>query len=308
MALHLPKSKVVLYGGGFAVVLILILLFRNLSGGGSSGAVTNVQAGTDPNVLASQTSLALAQIGAASAAQQTNAQLTAAQMQTQADLAKYTIEADVTRYSIDAQTHQIDVQTAAAAASDARNADLQASVARWTLETQANMQANNNAFQLTYAANANATMESIAEMNAQTVQSQIASNEHVTIASLESQASQLASYLGAQVAMNESDNSADVSKAKIQSSTAKHSSTMGVIGGVLGGVLSLFSDETLKDDIVLIGREPDGLGIYSYRLKGDDSYTTGVLAQEVKRLRPGALGPIIEGKYTVKYRELAAAA
>jgi hypothetical protein len=304
---HFDKKKALIYGGGFAVVIVLFMLFRNLSGGGSASS-TVVTQGTDPAVLQAQTSLALAQIGAATAAQQTNAQLAAAQMAAQNDLAEHTIDADLSRYSIDAQTHQLDVQVAAAAASDARNADLQASVARWTLDNAAQMQANNNAFQLTYAANANASAESIAQMQAELAAASIHSNENVTIAGLAAQTAQLNGYLGAQVAMNESDNAKEVGIAKISSSTQKHSSTMGLIGGIIGGALSIFSDETLKTDLTLIGREPDGLGIYSYRMIGDPNYTVGVLAQEVKRLRPGALGPVIEGKFTVKYRELAAAA
>lgn len=308
MALELPKNKVVLYGGGFFVLLILVLLYRRLSGGAPSGTISSVSTAVDPATLQAQTSLALAQIGAASQAAQTNAQLVVAQQATQADLAKYTIQADVARYTVDAQTHQIDVQTAASAASDARSADLQASIAKYTLDNAAQMQAGNQAFQLSYASNANASAESIAQLQATIVSKQIQSNENVTIASLASQAAQLNSYLGAQVGMNESNNAKDVSLAQISSSTSKHNSTVGAIGGIIGGILGIFSDETLKEDMKLIGREPDGLGIYSYRLRGERSYQVGVSAQEVRRLRPRALGRKVQGKLTVDYRALTAAA
>lgn len=305
---HFNKKKALIYGGGLVVVLLLIMLFRNASGGGNSGTVTNVQAGTDPNVLASQTSLALAQIGAASSANQTAAQMTIAQQQIQADLAKSAMTADLTRYGIDAQTHQIDVQTAAAAASDARNADLQASVAKWTLDNAAQMQANNNAFQLMYAANANASMESIAEMNFQLSQTQIKSNENVTIASLESQASQLNSYLGAQTAMSESSDAKDVALAKIQSSTTKHGQSTNLIGSIIGGALSIFSDESLKRDAVRLGTTREGIDVYGYRYNDSDNFTIGVMAQDVRAKAPHALGPIVEGKYTVNYERLKLAA
>jgi hypothetical protein len=81
------------------------------------------------------------------------------------------------------------------------------------------------------------------------------------------------------------------------------------IGGIGAGVGALAkvikSDMRLKDDITLIRREPDGLGIYKFRYKGEPEFHTGVMAQEVEKLRPHALGPLTEdGFMTVDYGKL----
>jgi hypothetical protein len=70
------------------------------------------------------------------------------------------------------------------------------------------------------------------------------------------------------------------------------------------GLAAAASDRRLKDDIVLLEREPDGLGIYSFRYKWDDKPTVGVMADEVAELRPHALGPTIKGFATVVYEAL----
>jgi hypothetical protein len=72
-------------------------------------------------------------------------------------------------------------------------------------------------------------------------------------------------------------------------------------GEAAGKAAAAGSDRRLKDDIVLLDREPDGLGIYSFRYKWEDEPTVGVMADEVAELRPHALGPVIQGFATVRY-------
>lgn len=95
-------------------------------------------------------------------------------------------------------------------------------------------------------------------------------------------------------------------------------STGGVIAGIGGKLLgSIFSDRRLKEDIVLVNRLPDGLGIYDFRYKTDlpeamrpylpanlDQRQIGFMADEVERLRPWALGPVVDGFQTVNYGAL----
>lgn len=78
------------------------------------------------------------------------------------------------------------------------------------------------------------------------------------------------------------------------------------IGGAAQGVGAVMaaSDMRLKENIVKIGEEPDGLGIYTYNYIWDDEPQVGVMAQEVAELRPHALGPVIEGFMTVDYGKL----
>lgn len=48
----------------------------------------------------------------------------------------------------------------------------------------------------------------------------------------------------------------------------------------------IFSDDRLKQDVVLQYRRPDGIGIYHFKFKGDDRTFEGVLAREVEKVYP----------------------
>lgn len=76
-------------------------------------------------------------------------------------------------------------------------------------------------------------------------------------------------------------------------------STVGTIASTVGGIASLFSDRRLKEDVVKVGEMPDGLGLYRFRYRGGIKHFVGVMADEVARLRPWALGPAVAGYQTV---------
>lgn len=77
---------------------------------------------------------------------------------------------------------------------------------------------------------------------------------------------------------------------------------MGIAGMGLQGA-AMFSDRRLKRDVSLLGRLADGLGLYRWTyLWGEPA--TGVMADEVERLRPWALGPVVGGFATVNYGAL----
>lgn len=74
----------------------------------------------------------------------------------------------------------------------------------------------------------------------------------------------------------------------------------GYVGGHGGGAWGLSTDATygttfavsdarLKRDIVLVGRLPDGLGLYRYRYLWSDTVFVGVMAQEVALIHPEAV-------------------
>lgn len=88
------------------------------------------------------------------------------------------------------------------------------------------------------------------------------------------------------------------------SSTGGSPSTLGSVASAVGGIASIFSDRRLKRDIELAYREPDGLGVYSFRYLWSPFKTLGVIAQEVAKLRPWALGPRRLGYMTVNYGAL----
>ena len=60
----------------------------------------------------------------------------------------------------------------------------------------------------------------------------------------------------------------------------------------------------MKRDVVRVGEFPDGLGIYAYRYVMNAKRVLGVMADEVAKLRPWALGPSKAGYATVNYGAL----
>lgn len=91
-------------------------------------------------------------------------------------------------------------------------------------------------------------------------------------------------------------------------STGSSSSKKG-IGEILGNAATaaaMASDPRLKTEVVKLGEYDDGLGWYEFEYKAQPGKKhRGVMADEVERLRPWALGPKLEGGYlTVYYNKL----
>lgn len=74
------------------------------------------------------------------------------------------------------------------------------------------------------------------------------------------------------------------------------------IGGITAGagLIGAFSDEKLKEDIKPVGKLFDGQNVYSYRYKGSNIPQIGMLAQEVEKHVPEAVGESA-GFKTVRY-------
>jgi hypothetical protein len=81
-------------------------------------------------------------------------------------------------------------------------------------------------------------------------------------------------------------------------------STLGSIASTVGAIAPLFSDRRLKTGIRKLRELADGLGIYAFRYRDNPQRFIGVMADEVARLRPWALGPVIGGYATVNYGAL----
>lgn len=90
------------------------------------------------------------------------------------------------------------------------------------------------------------------------------------------------------------------SQASTARSMASASSTSGLLG-LAGGVLGMFSDDRLKEDIKFMGRRGDGLGIYQFKFTGTDTVYEGVMANEVEVLFPAAVGKTVDGYKYVDY-------
>lgn len=87
--------------------------------------------------------------------------------------------------------------------------------------------------------------------------------------------------------------------------TQPQNTTSNILGGVSGGIgimSSLFSDRRLKDEIREVGELHDGQKIYSYKFKGTEPTQIGLLAQEVRRHRPDAVGELSNGIMMVDYK------
>lgn len=78
------------------------------------------------------------------------------------------------------------------------------------------------------------------------------------------------------------------------------------IGGFLGSLASgvAASDRRLKVNIEKLGELYDGLGLYAWNYIWGGARRIGVMADEVAKFRPWALGPTVEGYATVNYRKL----
>jgi hypothetical protein len=77
------------------------------------------------------------------------------------------------------------------------------------------------------------------------------------------------------------------------------------IGNMLGSVASILalSDARAKEDIEKIAETKDGMGLYSYRYKGDPKTQIGLMAQEVAKKKPKAVAVGGDGLMRVNYKE-----
>jgi hypothetical protein len=73
-------------------------------------------------------------------------------------------------------------------------------------------------------------------------------------------------------------------------------------GGGRGG--GRRSDVRLKDDIVLVGRLENSLGLYRFSYNGSSKVYVGVLAQEVQQVMPQAVVQGTDGYLRVYYEKL----
>jgi hypothetical protein len=64
------------------------------------------------------------------------------------------------------------------------------------------------------------------------------------------------------------------------------------------------SDVRLKEDVVRVGTNHLGLGVYQWRYKGMDGVYEGVMAQEVEIMHPTAIKPLPYGYKAVDYAKL----
>lgn len=83
-----------------------------------------------------------------------------------------------------------------------------------------------------------------------------------------------------------------------KSADAAMGGMFGLGGTAMGGVMKygmnpmLWSDRTLKEDIRKVGSLDNGLAVYAFKYRGDDTPQIGLMADEVERLHPEAVHEI----------------
>ena len=93
---------------------------------------------------------------------------------------------------------------------------------------------------------------------------------------------------------------------KYQGQLQQYNAQMGALGGLFGGVASIFSDRRLKKDVKRIGTLENGLPWYEFRYvwDADDSPVKyGVMSDEVREIRPHAIEVDASGYDKVNYME-----
>ena len=95
------------------------------------------------------------------------------------------------------------------------------------------------------------------------------------------------------------------SAGQVSSSLCKSSEKPGIAGflGQLGGGIAA-SDRQLKTNIFKVGELKNGLVLYQYRYIDGSGPYVGVMADEVEKIQPEALGPEINGYKTVNYDKI----
>jgi hypothetical protein len=87
--------------------------------------------------------------------------------------------------------------------------------------------------------------------------------------------------------------------------TSGLSSLLGSASGAYGAnqMAGAYSDERLKEGIVPLGMV-EGIPVYAFRYKGDEEVRLGVMAQEVRDVRPDAVFEGPDGYLMVRYDKL----
>ena len=80
----------------------------------------------------------------------------------------------------------------------------------------------------------------------------------------------------------------------------RQASNKGGLTSLAGAAFNAFSDRRLKDDIEPVGKLFNGLTVYKFRYKGERATQIGLMADEVQRMHPNAVGEI-GGYATVNY-------
>jgi hypothetical protein len=126
------------------------------------------------------------------------------------------------------------------------------------------------------------------------------------------QTPQFAGYTGANIApapvfqgvQQQGQAAMDLYGQQMAAANAQTAGMYGLAGSIVGAGAKMYaSDRRLKSNIVRVGTHPLGIGIYEYDIF--DRRERGVMAQEVEKVRPEAVGEHPDGYKMVNYAALA---
>ena len=101
--------------------------------------------------------------------------------------------------------------------------------------------------------------------------------------------------------MGAAQNTFDAQMAAVNAANAQRGQTMNTLGNIASAAF-MFSDRRLKSNIRRVGTHAIGVGIYDYTMMGVQQ--RGVIAQEVRKVRPDLVKRHASGFLTVNYGEL----
>lgn len=108
--------------------------------------------------------------------------------------------------------------------------------------------------------------------------------------------------VGINMAMQNQANQVAYAGAMAQADASKSAGLMGAVGSIAGA--AMFSDSRLKRNIKRIGTHITGIGIYCYNYIWGDTMHIGVMAQELRKVKPEAVIETESGYLAVDYNKL----
>lgn len=289
-----------------------VVVFVIIRGGGSGGVTATSISGPSDAQIAAEAQLQQLRIQAADANSARQAQVQLGQFQRDVDLANVAASLDAIEANNSATIAVETIRSTrdqALAAESSRVAALQfgaqETAARYAYEANVNQNAAqleatrlNTSAAVQVATLQNSTALQLGQLEARNREIELAVDERntqaliggaVTLAGIQQQSA-------VQIANINAD--AQRYSAKQQADAEKRKSSNNLIGSVIGGIASIFSDERMKTNVTKVGVDTrTNLPLYEYQMGGE--WRIGYMAQDIASQYPGAIvrGPADSMKY-----------
>lgn len=109
---------------------------------------------------------------------------------------------------------------------------------------------------------------------------------------------------GISLGQQQASNLASWQQSNASTKNAQSAQNTQLAASAVMALASMYSDKRVKEDIKKVGKTDEGMPIYTYKYKGSPKTQMGVMAQDVKKKKPSALGPVLGGMMTVDYSKI----